>query len=253
MIVLLLAAQAASASITVERIDGNSFRMTIPAPATSQAGELQARMLPSARLSCQKRRPLFARYRILPREAEKEAKAVPPGEPILEQELICVEQTLPRAPAAATADPEWAPQPGDHQALLAATYGYFAAKDAGRYAEAHQFLSERMRAATPIAPWTEAARTFNVEAGRALGRRVVEISWYNHPADAPEPGIYVAADFSAEFERLEFVCGYVMWRLLPDGSFRLVREEQNLARKRGSRPMAGIDRNPMRVRLGCKD
>jgi hypothetical protein len=44
-----------------------------------------------------------------------------------------------------------------------------------------------------------------------------------------------------------------MWRLLPDGSFRLVREEQNLARKRGAKPMASIDRDPMRIRLGCKD
>jgi hypothetical protein len=43
-----------------------------------------------------------------------------------------------------------------------------------------------------------------------------------------------------------------MWRLQPDGSFRLVREEQNLVHKRG-RPMADIDRTPLRTRIGCKD
>ena len=172
---------------------------------------------------------------------------------MLEQELICLDAARAAAPTGAAPDPAWSPTPVDQQALLAATYDYFAAKDATKYRDAYAFLSERMKADVALDAWTEAARDFDEAAGRALGRRVVEISWYNNPSDAPEPGIYVAADFSAEFEKLEFVCGYVMWRLMPDGTLRLVREEQNLARKRGAKPMAAIDRDPLRARLGCKD
>lgn len=237
---LAILAQPAAAppGVSVERIDGDSFRMGVAAPAGAAIAGLQARLLPAARLACQQKRPVFARYRI--------------ADGTLEQELLCVGGAPAPVAAAAAPDPAWEPAPADQQALLAAAYAYFAAKDAGRYGDAYEFLSDRMKADMPIAAWTEAARSFNQAAGRALGRRVVEISWYNHPSDAPEPGIYVAADYSAEFEKLEFVCGYVMWRLLPDGSLRLAREEQNLARKRG-RPMHEIDRKPLRARLGCKD
>lgn len=245
-LILAALAPAATQNVSVERIDETSFRMTIAAPPASTVEALRRRLLPAARLACQKQRPVFARYRV---SAEEPGKAAA----MLEQELICAATLLRPNAAATTPNPSWSPAPADQQELLAATYAYFFAKDAGRYAEAHGFLSDSMKAATPLPAWADAARMFNAEAGPARGRRVVEISWYNHPADAPEPGIYVAADFSAEFEQLEFVCGYVMWRLLPDGSFRLVREEQNLARKRGSRPLAAIDRAPMRTRMGCKD
>jgi hypothetical protein len=245
MMLLFLAAQAALAGLSVERIDEHSFRMELAAP--------QAGLQPAARLACQKRKPVFARYRIVSEVPPEGAKPASPAGRSLEQQLLCLETGRRAVPAATRPDPQWQPTATDERALLAATYEYFTAKDAGRYAEAHGRLSDRMKAATPLAEWATGARLFNAEAGPALGRRVIEISWYNHPTDAPEPGIYVAADYSAEFERLEFVCGYVMWRLLPDGSFRLVREEQNLARKRGPKPMASIDRDPMRVRLGCKD
>jgi hypothetical protein len=234
-------AQAAPAApgVSIERLNDSTFAMSIAAPANVRVAELQQRLLPSARLACQARRPVLARYRI--------------HEGALQQELLCLDAEATPTPAAATLDAEWAPTSANQQGLVAATYAYFAAKDAARYADAYDFLSDRMRADTPLAAWAEAARDFNEAAGPALGRRIVEISWYNHPSDAPEPGIYVAADYSAEFEKLEFVCGYVMWRLMPDGSLRLVREEQNLARKRGAKPMAAIDRDPLRTRLGCKD
>lgn len=234
-------AQAASAApqVSVEQIGEDAFRISIAAPSETGITELQERLLPSARLACQRKRPVLARYRM--------------GTDGLEQELLCIDDAPLPTPAAAAPDPEWAPTPAHQQALLAVTYGYFTAKDAARYTDAYGFLSERMKASASLDEWTAAARDFNEAAGRALGRRVVEISWYNHPSDAPEPGIYVAADYSAEFEKLEFVCGYVMWWLMPDGTLRLVREEQNLARKRGARPMPAIDREPLRARLGCKD
>jgi hypothetical protein len=147
-----------------------------------------------------------------------------------------------------------APSRADQQAALAASYGYFAAKDEGRFSEAHNLLTDRMRARFPLPLWSQAARSFNTEAGRHRGRRVVEITWYQDPEGAPEPGLYVAADFSADFEKAEFVCGYLMWQIQPDGSFRLVREEQNMAPKRASgRAIAQIDRDPLRTRMGCKD
>ena len=240
---LLLAVLAPPAApppdISIERLDDSAFRIDLTPVGTASIAALQAQLFPSARLACQARKPVFGRYRLAGGS--------------LQQELICADAVTGPDPEAATQDPQWAPTAADQRALLAVSYAYFAAKDAARYADAYGFLSERMKASAPPAEWQAGARDFNEAAGRALGRRVVEISWYANPADAPEPGLYVAADYSAEFETLEFVCGYVMWKLLPDGRFALVREEQNLARRRGAKPMAEIDRKPLRARLGCKD
>lgn len=240
---LLLLATLAAAEPIVEPLAEGAFRLKLDA-APGAIADARARLTPAAQRACQGKRAVFGRFRY----------AAPAGAAAmsLDQELLCLPLLVAPVPAAAAPNPAWSPDEVVQARLLAASYGYFAAKDDARYPEAHRLLSEPQQAQTPLDDWTAAAAAFNAEAGPVRGRRVVEISWYNNPADAPEPGIYVAADFSAEFEKLEFVCGYLMWRLQPDGSFRLVREEQNLVRQR-SRPMAAIDRTPLRTRIGCKD
>lgn len=227
----------------VEPLAQGVFRMRVESPPATFA-EAQAQLRPAAARACAGKQPTFGRFRY------GEATA---SEPIaLEQELLCLPPSAVPVPAAARLASDWAPDSSHQARVLAASYAYFAAKDAARYAEAYRQLSPRQQADRSLIEWTFAATAFNAEAGAVRARRVVEISWYNHPADAPEPGIYVAADYSAEFEKLEFVCGYLMWRLQPDGGFRLVREEQNLVHKRG-RAMPAIDRDPLRARMGCKD
>jgi hypothetical protein len=238
---LLLLLVAAAAEPTIEPIAEGAFRISLDA-APAEIGPAQARLAPAAARACGDRAPVFGRFRYT-------GTAAPLA---LEQELLCLPGAAAPVPAAAKADPDWQPDAVLQARLLAASYAYFAAKDAARYADAYRQLTPRLQASSPAADWTRIATEFNAEAGPVRGRRIVEISWYNHPADAPEPGIYVAADYSAEFDKLEFVCGYLMWRLQPDGSFRLAREEQNLVHKRG-KPMAPIDRDPLRARLGCKD
>lgn len=246
--VFWMAAQALAAApgVNVERLDETSFLVSLPATPDLAARDAQARIAPAARLACQARRPVLGRYRYLAEEGKGSS---------FEQELICLAPGH-KLGIAAAADSGGALEPSraDQQAVLAASYGYFAAKDEGRFAAAHGLLTDRMRARFPFAEWRKAAETFNAEAGRPRGRRVVEITWYKDPEGAPEPGLYVAADFSADFEKAEFVCGYLMWQVQPDGGFRLVREEQNMAPRRASgRAIAQIDRDPLRARMGCKD
>jgi hypothetical protein len=114
-------------------------------------------------------------------------------------------------------------------------------------------LAPGMKQVSTAAEWQRNAAGFNKDAGAVRSRRVTEITWYNNPTDAPQPGLYVAADYSAEFENLDFVCGYVMWLLQPDGSFAVTREEQNLLRRESAKKVASIDRQPLRKQMGCKD
>lgn len=137
--------------------------------------------------------------------------------------------------------------------MLEATYGYLAAKDGNRLPEAYAMLSPRAKLATPEPDWIAQARDFNQQVGAVRARRITDISWYSDPPDAPEPGLYVAADLSGAFENAEFLCGYVVWRLESDGSLRLVREEQNFLERRRGVKLAPIDRAPLRAQMGCKD
>ncbi|HEX8443386.1 MAG TPA: DUF4019 domain-containing protein [Allosphingosinicella sp.] len=243
---IFLAAQAiATAAPVVERVDETSYLLGLAVDASLNVAQGQARLAPAAKRACGARLVTLGRYRFVAEE----------GKNRFEQELLCLDRRhklslIERAAGNAALEPS---RP-DQQAVLATSYRYFAAKDAGRYAEAHQALSGRMKSRFPLAEWTRSARGFNAEAGAVRGRRVVEITWYKNPEGAPEPGLYVAADFSADFERAEFVCGYLMWQVQPDGTFRLAREEQNMAPKRPSgRAIAQIDRDPLRSRMGCKD
>ena len=238
MLIAYLLAQTAAVP-AVETIAGNHHRLTLPIDAATTIHGGQERLLTGAAKLCGGRVPIFGAYRIAP--AEEGGTGL-----TLEQELVCF--SAEDSPPAV----EGQPDPLRQQAALATSYAYFAAKDSGRYADAYAVLSERMQRQTPFSEWSDKAQEFTAAAGAPRGRRVVELSWYDNPPDAPEPGTYVAADFSADFAGLEFACGYLMWRAEPDGSFRLVREEQNFI-DRKKRGIASLDRAPLRAQMGCRD
>jgi hypothetical protein len=237
ILALLLAAQVAP-KITSEAIEPDRYRLHVAGAAPTIAAA-QAALMPKARALCGGRAASFGSFRYSQRGA-------------LDQELLCGARK-PAVTAATPPPPDWAPSPEDQKAALAATYAFFGAMDRGDYSAAWSRLSEGMKASAPAAEWRRSAEAFNSRAGAVRARRVTEITWYNNPPDAPTPGLYVAADFSAGYEKLDFVCGYLMWRLQPDGSFVLTREEQNVVDKATAKRLASIDREPLRAQMGCKD
>ncbi len=251
ILALILAAQAAH-QVESEPVDEHRFRLSITGRIDS-VESAQAALMPTVRQLCGARPVSFGTFRFAETQTgDRPGAAMSSAGIKVEQELVCgtVRQTVD---AAALRAPGWQPSEADQQAVLAATYAYFAARDRGRYPEAWSMLSESMKQISPIAEWQRNAADFNAAAGTVRARRVTEITWYNNPPDAPRPGVYVAADYSGEFERLEFVCGYVMWQVQPDGSLRLTREEQNLLDKTTAANLASIDRQPLRAQMGCKD
>ena len=251
ILALIFAVQAAH-QIESEPIDGDRFRLSISGPIKSiEAAE--AALMPTARQLCGARPVSFGTFRFAQTQTGDRPAAAKSSVGLkVEQALYC--GTMRRAvDSDALRAPGWQPSEADQQAVLAATYAYFAARDRGRYPEAWSMLSESLKQISPVAKWQRDAANFNAAAGAVRARRVTEITWYNNPPDAPRPGVYVAADYSGEFEQLEFVCGYVMWQVQADGSFRLSREEQNLLDKATAKNLASIDRQPLRVQMGCKD
>ena len=251
ILALILAAQAAH-QIDSEPIDENRFRLSI-AGRIDGIEAAQAALMPTARQLCGTRPVSFGAFRFAPEgTSDRPAAALSPAARKVEQELFCgaSQQIVDRA---AQRYPDWQPSEADQQAVLAASYAYFAARDQARYPQGWSMLSDGMKQMSPIAEWQRSNAGFNDAAGAVRGRRVTEITWYNNPPDAPRPGVYAAADYSGEFDNLEFVCGYLMWQIQPDGSLRLTREEQNLLDKATAKNLASIDRQPLRAQMGCKD
>ncbi|OHT21010.1 hypothetical protein BHE75_03015 [Sphingomonas haloaromaticamans] len=145
--------------------------------------------------------------------------------------------------------------PGEavQRAVVDRTQAYFAAKDGGDYHRAYALIAASMRGYLTEDFYTAEARRFNAEAGRAEARDVVRLTWYRDPPDAPEPGLYVAADFRSRFPNIHAHCGYLMWHQDADGQFRIVREEQSFIDKATAAQLpperlASADRQ-----LGCVD
>lgn len=222
MLVALLLA-AAPPAIERESVGDGLHRLKVEAAdLTAQGG--RAMLREAAESLCGERLPAYGSFAL--------------GEGAFEQELFC----LPHH------------QAGDTRlAVLAGSYAWFAARDFGRYDEAWAVLSERMQAASPLSEWRAAAERFNAAAGPVRRRQVTRITVYEDPPDAPEPGLYVAADFSADFANLAFACGYLMWHRRADGAWRLVREEQNVVDRETAEDLSEIDRPRLREQMGCRD
>lgn len=152
------------------------------------------------------------------------------------------------------------PQAGDaipdeatQRAALDQTRAYFDAKDGGQYDRAYALIAPSMRSYLTRDLYASESARFNAEAGRAEERRVMRLTWYRDPPDAPAPGLYVAADYRSRFPNIYLHCGYLMWHREPDGRFRLVREEQSfidkgMAARTPPEQLQGLERQ-----FGCVD
>lgn len=172
-------------------------------------------------------------------------------------------------PGALTLMPEWLamlaaavaalpPQAGDaipdeamQRAVIEQSYAYLRDKDEGRYDLAYALIAPSMQSYLKRDLYAAESARFNAEAGAARERRVMLMSWYRDPPDAPAPGLYVAADFRSLFPNIRLHCGYLMWHQEADGRFRLVREEQSfidegMAARTPPEQLKGLD-----SRFGC--
>jgi len=169
----------------------------------------------------------------------------------------------PVAPPAAAVQPDPATTPLPAQAgealpdaavqrvVLADSYHYFAARDAGRYEEAYGYIAPSMRAYLTPELYRQQIEPFNRGAGAVRQRLVTRMTWYRDPPDAPSPGLYVAADFVSRFEDLFLHCGYLMWHQEADGTWKLAREEQTFVDTRTAEQMAPENRGTLPRQMGC--
>lgn len=160
----------------------------------------------------------------------------------LQQALVA-----PKAPAA-----PWTPTASQKARVEELSRAYFAAKDAQRYREAWARLAAGAQQQASFAQWRSAAAEAAAKAGAALQRELKKVTVYRS-AQGGMPGTYAAVDFTGRFANADTYCGYLVWSEQADGSFLLVREEENYIYKATDAQLTPEQRTKMRGVYRCAE
>jgi Protein of unknown function (DUF4019) len=99
--------------------------------------------------------------------------------------------------------------------------------DRQQYAAAYALLEPGLKEEMPQSQWEKFQRIFRAESGGPLTKTLRRYVWYDNPANAALPGIYLAAEYDAVFENGDRYFGVVILHKPDDGPFRVMRQEQN--------------------------
>ena len=228
-------------------------------------GEMQQLLLPAAAKLCGDLVPrldAFQHTGLLAPAADASAKEAgeevgngetarePPDDRVrLVQVVLCepVPVAMP-SPSRALTDAERAAMEDE---IRGKTLAYFAGLDAGGDARAsYAMLSEYLRSKT-FSAWRQERDEDRAEMGDVTERRVWRVTVYVDPPEAPTPGIYVAADYQAAYERVLFECGYLIWRERSDGNFHVIRRESGHLPKDHAADMTKAQISAVREKMRC--
>ena len=238
------------AALLFAMVGPNDFTIAIPhSPETAEGQRLIAQR---ALQVCRRRYRQLGRYRFtgaerIVRDGKRSAEFV------VAQELACLDAPPPPpAPAQEPAPADWQPTAEDERQVQELTRRYFALLDAGDAKQAHSLWSPENRAEMPLDARAAQINGFRDQAGKPGEHRIAALTWYVNPPDAPAPGIYVAADYERSYEKLALNCGYLMWYRGADGSYVLVREENNMMARQATEPSLQ-SLSEARALMRCRD
>ena len=148
------------------------------------------------------------------------------------------------------AQSQWRPTREQEELVERQTLAYFSAKDSGKYQEAYSLFSPSQRQMISLERWISLAQQFNSRAGPVKSRKIKKVTWYKDPPNAA-PGIYAAVDFAGEFANIDVHCGFVAWKMQEDGSFLVVREEENFIDKAAQQKLKEGELDKLRSQFGA--
>ncbi len=153
------------------------------------------------------------------------------------------------APKPAAAAP-WKPSATQKARVEELSQAYFADKDAQRYQEAWMRLGAAARQESSFEQWRNAAAGSAARAGAVRQRVLKKVTIYRS-SQGGTPGTYAAVDFTGRFANADTYCAYLVWSEQADGSFLLVREEENFIYKATEAQLTPEQRNKMRGVYRC--
>lgn len=162
-----------------------------------------------------------------------------------------LQQSLAPPKAAGTA-PSWQPTSSQKARVEELSKAYFAEKDAAHYAEAWKRLGAGLRQQWTFDGWRDASAASAVKAGTLQQRDLKKVTIYRS-SQSGTPGTYAAVDFTGRFANADTYCGYLVWSEQADGSFLLMREEENYIYNATAARLTAEQRAKMKGVFRCVD
>ncbi|MES2318484.1 MAG: DUF4019 domain-containing protein [Pseudomonadota bacterium] len=236
--------------IDVEQLGEDAYRLTLKSYTSKSAVAGQRELQARAKALCGARNAHFGKYVFDQVESLAGPKSKGVNHLLLKQEIKCGESEPAEVGSAANSIP-FTPTEDQVKRVELQSEQYFAARDQGRYQDAYAMLAPSFRQVTPLERWQSRTAAFNQRAGAVSQRAVRKITWYQDPPNT-QPGIYAAVDFDSQFALMTLHCGFLAWRMQADGSFLLVREEENGLDRVTAQKMRPADLGLVRAQFGCK-
>jgi hypothetical protein len=242
---------AGAAEISVRQLQGDSYELTLTNDVVLDESVARGYLSEAAVSLCKGLSPKLGRYRFESKEALG-AGLLSRERPSYRfvQEVSCVPHSqsvlLQRQPTVAA--PEELEQVREEVKKM--SEAYFRLLAAKRFSEAYSRISEAALG-TDKATWIREKRTFQMLAGEPQSISIVKITVYDNPPEAPEPGLYVAADFQNAYKSVPYECGYLMWYRLADGTYTITRLETGHVTSETLKSIPQSQRPELLRRLRC--
>jgi hypothetical protein len=216
---------ASALEISVRQLQQNSYEVVLTNQSNLDEREAQAYIAKAAVPICGGLSPVLGKYRFESKEAL--GTGLLSREPTsfrFTQEVSCLPASLMAPPQRAqkSASPEEIERIRADITKLSEEYFHLLA--AKNFDVAYSEMREGA-----IGPnkstWVRDKQAFQTLAGDPIGISIVKITVYDNPSEAPEPGLYVAADFRNAYRNVPYECGYLMWHRPNGGTFGITRTE----------------------------
>lgn len=222
---MLGAFAASAAEVGVRELGPNEYEFVLVNPTPLSEQEAMSVIAQVAASICQGLRPLLGKYRFESREAvDPKADAGEPDRYRFTQEVSCVAGSAApveaRRPTLST--PEESQRVQDE--IRQKSEAWFRLIVNRQVDNAYDQMSAGSRGGDE-AEWKRGMLSFQETAGEPVRISIVKVTVYDNPPEAPEPGLYVAADFANVFENVPIHCGYLMWFRPVGGEFLISRTE----------------------------
>jgi hypothetical protein len=222
---VLLSVAAGAAEISARQVQPNTYELTLTNDSIIDERVARSYLSEAAVSLCKGRSPVMGKYRFESKEALG-AGLLSRERPTYQfvQEMTCAPraQSVPPRREPTVTSPEEIKRVREEVAKL--SEAFFSLLAAKRFTEAYAHV-RGTDLGTDRATWTREKQAFQSLAGDPISISIHKITVYDSPAEAPELGLYVAADYQNSYKSVPYECGYLMWYRQPDGAYVITRSE----------------------------
>ena len=224
-ILLLVVTGIATAAdnFTYKEVSTDYFRVSFSSMESISLQTAQQRGVPYAMQLCQSKEIQFGKYTYEKKEILSKGAPSPELQFRLKQDIHCnggksIQTTSKSA--------EKVNKIKVQNEIKKLSIRYFKLLDQSEFDAAYSMLSEKMKSHSEFSRWATDRKSFNSISGEAVDKNIWKATVYIDPPNAPERGVYVAADFENSYENIPYNCGYLIWFKGESGAYKITREER---------------------------